>query len=80
MEQRSIPDQAASLLLKREDAMRAVRRLAPVNDRSHSFLELAVEEAVSGASAAMQSAWRTLDRLQTVAEELAKREAEKREQ
>ncbi len=80
MEQQSIPDQAASLLLKREDAMRAVRGLVSVTERRHSFLELAVEEAVSGASAAMQSAWRTLDRLQAVAEELAKHEAEKREQ
>jgi hypothetical protein len=77
----SIPDRAAYLVAKKQEAERAVERLAAVAPGSHcTFMQLTIGEAMNGAHAALMAAWGVIDRLQTVAEEELKREEARAEE
>lgn len=65
----SIADDFAELMVKKAECMTAIAALHDKDlNQIDTFLSIATNEAISGVTAAIRSAWSVIDRLQTVAE------------
>jgi len=66
------------LLMKKEEAERAMHRLEVAFDQKQPFMRLVISEAMAGAADAIIAAWNVLDRLQIAADQMAKNAEELR--